>query len=71
LGPQSDILFTPGPGESLQLWSLPDLREVRRAELKGLGSEGFVRGLQRPSKAFNFTIDKGRSGPYIDVRGSS
>jgi len=41
-GPGSDTLVTNGPGASLRLVSLPDLREVRRFELGGAGSTGWV-----------------------------
>ena len=38
------MLVAGGSGASLQLWSLPDLREVRRVEMGGVGSVGFFRG---------------------------
>ena len=43
-GPQSDVLVTGNSGASLQLWSLPDLREVRRIEMGGVGSLGYFKG---------------------------
>ncbi len=43
-GPRGDLLITGGSGESLRFWSLPDLREIRSAELGGLRSFGWVRG---------------------------
>ena len=40
-GPQGDLLITGGSGESLRFWSLPDLREMRSAELeRGIFSRG-------------------------------
>ncbi len=58
-GPQSDILITGGSGESLRFWSLPDLREVRNAELdRGSWSRGAV----RDGNLFTLTlIDEARS----------
>jgi WD40 repeat protein len=44
-GPRSDLLATGGTGQSLRLWSLPALREIRTVELGGLRSWGLgVRG---------------------------
>ncbi|MBP2672191.1 MAG: pknB 15, partial [candidate division NC10 bacterium] len=44
-GPQGDLLITGGSGESLRFWSLPDLREIRTAELeRGFLSRGGIRG---------------------------
>jgi WD40 repeat protein len=42
-GRQSDVLVTGGSGASLQLWSLPDLREGRSVEVGGAGSVGYFR----------------------------
>ena len=42
--PQNHLLITGGSGESLRFWSLPDLREVRTAELGGFRSFGMIRG---------------------------
>jgi WD40 repeat protein len=44
-GPRSDLLITGGSGQSLRMWSLPDLREVRTVSLGGVGTwELGVRG---------------------------
>jgi WD40 repeat protein len=43
-GPRGDLLITGGSGESLRFWSLPELREIRSAELGGVRSVGAVRG---------------------------
>ncbi len=43
-GPRGDVLVTGGPGSSLRFWALPGLREIRSAELGGLGSWGFSKG---------------------------
>ncbi len=42
-GPQSDLLITGGSDESLRFWSLPELREIRSAELGGLSTGGWIR----------------------------
>ena len=39
-GPRGDLLVTGGSGESVRLWSIPDLREVRSVELGGRYSWG-------------------------------
>jgi len=38
-GPDSDVLVTGGPGQSVRLWSVPDLRERRTVALGGRLSE--------------------------------
>ncbi len=43
-GRQGDLLVTGGPGQSLQFWSLPDLRALRRVDLGGVRSWGLIRG---------------------------
>jgi WD40 repeat protein len=43
-GPGGDLLITGGSGESLRIWSVPELEEIRSAELGGLRSLGRVRG---------------------------
>ena len=44
-GPRSDLLITPGSGQTLRYSSLPDLRELRTVKLAGVGSwTSFVRG---------------------------
>jgi WD40 repeat protein len=40
--PEGDLLVTGGPGQSLRLLSLPDLREIRRIDLGGVLSWGSV-----------------------------
>ncbi len=41
-GPGSDLLITGGPGSSLRLLSLPELREVRTVELGGVESSAWA-----------------------------
>ena len=55
-GPRGDLLVTGGSGQSLRLWSLPDLREIRTVELGGLRTGG---GAVRGDDLFVFT----RTGP--------
>jgi WD40 repeat protein len=44
-GPRSDLLITPGSGQTLKYSSLPDLRELRTVKLAGVGSwTSFLRG---------------------------
>jgi WD40 repeat protein len=43
-GPDSDLLITGGPGDSVRLWSLPDLRERRTVALGGRRSGAGVWG---------------------------
>jgi hypothetical protein len=43
-GPDSDLVISGGPGDSVRLWSLPDLRERRTVALGGRRSWGGVLG---------------------------
>jgi DNA-binding winged helix-turn-helix (wHTH) protein/WD40 repeat protein len=40
----SDLLVAPGPGRTVRLWSLPELREVRTIDPGGLRSGAMIRG---------------------------
>jgi WD40 repeat protein len=63
-GPRSDLLITPGPGQSLRYSSLPDLREIRTVGLAGLGSwSSFVRG----DKLFVYTETIGKNAGQKDL----
>ena len=44
VNPGSDLLVAPGPGRTVRLWSLPDLREVRTIDPGGLRSGAMIRG---------------------------